>query len=313
MSRISINAAARSRPNSNVQLSSAMPSESLLITETVRGVLAEDGYQLHYRVWNGSRYPRAMIVLVNGVMSHSGWFRSLARSLAARNLLVVGADRRGSGLNHGARGDAASAEVLVKDLSKIIEQERLEDCALYLAGWCWGAVLAINAAEEFRSFVHGLILLAPGLYPSAAIKRAMQEQEKHLKDNVFNAPCLVSPIREDMFTHGPYLDDFIRRDEFRLLTFTPRFYRIMLRMGLTAITQLADLEHPVLLILATKDAAVDNDQTRRAFERVKKTSVTVATCDCQHGMQFEATEHLVEHITYWLDSKGTHVTAKTSA
>ena len=61
---------------------------------------------------------------------------------------LVGADRRGSGANEAARGDAPSSKVLIDDACRMIERERLSDRPLYLVGWCWGAVLAMGLAAE---------------------------------------------------------------------------------------------------------------------------------------------------------------------
>ncbi len=115
--------------------------------EKVLSVVATDGYCLRYRVWPGVQ-PRATMVLVHGVMSHSEWLAPLAVRLASTGLNVIGADRRGSGLNRTDRGDAPSRQQLTADLHEIIKAQRVADQPLYLLGWCWGAVLAINAASS---------------------------------------------------------------------------------------------------------------------------------------------------------------------
>ncbi len=243
------------------------------------------------------------MVLLNGVMSHSGWFQSLAEPLMALNLRVVGADRRGSGLNHRDRGDAPSRQSLLSDLRRIIEHENPNGGRMYLVGWCWGGVLAINAAVEFGDLVDGIILIAPGLFPSEPIRLAMQDQDRVLRSNPANVPCVANPIREDMFTEGPYLDGFILKDNLRLRTFTPRFFRIMLRMGVIAVTRLKRVTQPILLILAARDAVVNNRRTLKAFQQIAHLSVTFGTCDCQHGMQFEAPQELAARIASWLNAQ----------
>lgn len=270
------------------------------MTETLRSVLAEDGYELRYRVWAGSAESRATMIMLNGVMSHSGWFYTLAEPLAALNLRVVGADRRGSGMNQSGRGDAPSLQILIRDLRRIIEHEITGGGPVYLIGWCWGGVLAINAALEFGGLMDGIILLAPGLFPSEPVKFAMQEQFQAARSNPPDVPSLASPIREEMFTEGPDLGGFILKDNLRLRALTPRFYGIMLRMGASAVTRLKRLAHPVLLILASKDAAVDNHRTFLAFHGLTNASVTFASCHCRHGMQFEAAPELVSEIVSWL-------------
>jgi alpha-beta hydrolase superfamily lysophospholipase len=268
--------------------------------EAVSHLLTDDGYLLQYRVWKRQEICHAMIVLLNGVMSHSGWFRTLAEKLAASNLCVVGADRRGSGLNKEDRGDIPSRLLLLSDLRAIVEREHPYDIPVYLAGWCWGGVLAVNAALELGTLFKGLILLAPGLFPSQIIIRAMEEEVRHASGSRFAPRYLRSPIQEQMFTDGPYLRDFILKDNLRLLTFTPRFHRITVGMGAVAVRHLVRLSQPVLLLLARRDITVDNSQTLDAFARVS--AVTPMIFECQHGMQFEVPDLLATRIANWVDS-----------
>jgi acylglycerol lipase len=270
--------------------------------ETVGRLLTDDGYPLQYRVWRRQETCHAMIVFLNGVMSHSGWFRKLAEKLAASNICVVGADRRGSGLNEQDRGDVPSRLTLLRDLRAIVEQQHPCDIPVYLAGWCWGGVLAINAALEFGALFKGLILLAPGLFPSQVIIRAMEEQVRLASGSRLAHRYLRSPIQEHMFTDGPYLREFILLDKLRLLTFTPRFHRIMLGMGVFAARHLVHLSQPVLLLLAKRDVTVDNDQTLDAFAQVSKAPVTPLILECQHGMQFEVPQLMASHISRWVSS-----------
>ena len=269
-------------------------------TEMIRSVTAEDGYQLTYRVWADDTSHRATLVLLNGIMSHSLWFRTVGESLASQGFRVVGADRRGSGLNQVARGDALSRQILLQDLQRIIDKEHDTQEQLYIVGWCWGGVLAINAAFDLGRLASGLILLAPGLFPAESVLDAMHEQDRLTHDMPSDVPCLLSPIGEEAFTQGPYLDNFIRQDSLRLRTFTRRFHWIMMKMGVRAATQLDRLIQPVLLLLASQDVTVDNIQTRDAFSSLTRTPVTIRTCEAQHGMQFEIPNEITQHIVSWV-------------
>jgi acylglycerol lipase len=273
-------------------------------SEIIGRLVSRDGYCLHYRVWTRPEPPDGVLVLLNGVMSHSAWFRELAGAMVDLNLCVIGADRRGSGLNEQDRGNVHSRSVLLRDLHAIIEQQRVPNVPVYLAGWCWGGVLAVHAALEFSELFRGLILIAPGLFPSQSIIRVMQEQESVTTNAPLDQPCLRTPIQEDMFTNGPQLNDFILKDQLRLLTFTPRFWRIMIAMRASAERHLPQLTQPVLLILARRDLTVRNEETLNVFTHVVKAPVTSVFFDCQHGVQFEAPQLLASHIYSWLKRVG---------
>jgi len=272
------------------------------LTEHVNTVVCEDGYRLRYRVWPAMGVAAGTFVLINGMMSHSGWFRQLAHRLTELQLKVVGADRRGSGMNRRDRGDAPSRQILISDLRRIIGSERLSG-PIYLAGWCWGALPAVVLALELGQELSGLVLLAPGLFPSLKIKCAAQKELAAGQDAEIHSAVLLSPLTAEMFSDRIDVREFILSDSLAQHLFTPRFFRISVEMSLIATARLKQLTQPLLLLMAAKDQTTDNERTMRAFHQLPKTVVSAATLDCHHGMQFEAPEGLVWHVSQWLQHK----------
>lgn len=262
----------------------------------------DDGYLLRYRIWPTTGEPVAALFLVNGMMSHSGWFGELASALSGSQFKVIGADRRGSGLNKSDRGNAPSRHVLLSDFRKVIEAE---DCGvpMYLVGWCWGAVLVINAALEFGGAFSGVVLLTPGLFPSEEIDRAIRSNATQMQQSCDDSSLLTSPLTEDMFTPIHEFREFIAGDELAIRAFTPQFVRVSQQMLLVATSRLAQLTLPVLLLLAGNDRAVNNVRTLNAFQRLPAGRVTSATLPFHHGMQFEAPREIASLITRWLGSQ----------
>jgi len=277
------------------------PATMDICSHSIRTVECEDGYSLGYRVWSPGDDPLAALFLVSGMMSHSGWFGTLASALSESRLKVIGADRRGSGLNEGDRGDALSRHILVSDLLRIVEQED-SGAPIYLVGWCWGAALAINAALELGGKVSGVALLAPGLFPSERIRDAMRRDSTPPKNTQLASCRVQSPLTAEMFTDVLEFQEFIAHDDLAVRTFTTRFIQVSQQMQLVAITRLTRLIGPVLLLLAAKDQTVDNAKTSVAFQRLPAESLTSATLSCNHGMQFEAPRELATRITEWVHS-----------
>jgi acylglycerol lipase len=282
------------------------PAVIITPPELVRTVECEDGYRLQFRVWPAKGLPVATLVLVHGMMSHSGWFRELAGMLAALQINVIGADRRGSGLNQRDRGDVPSREILLSDLLRTIDHEE-SGVPVYLVGWCWGAVLAVNAALEFGDRFKGLVLLAPGLFPSAQIKRVIQDELEALKHAAQPPHLVPSPMKEERFTDIPEFREFIARDVLAVREFTPRFIQVSRQMQLFAAARLAQLTHPVLLLLAARDPAVDNKTTLARFQKLRRAAVTSATLPCNHAMQFESPQEIANNIRNWLARQGISV------
>jgi len=270
-------------------------------TSVIRSVRAVDGYPLQYRVWPvATGEPRATVVFLNGVMSHSGWFAPLAPALTAAGVHMVGADRRGTGTNELSRGDAPSAKHLVLDAAAIISAEHQAGRPLVVVGWCWGAVLAIHLTPELSGRLDGLVFVAPGLCPTELVSARAEAEAARVGPGPEDEACLPSPLSEDLFTSGPALDGFILQDPLRLRTFTRRFRGIMDRMALFAPRGLAKLAPPVMLVLADADRATDNARTREVFAAIP--TLSHGTVPGQHGVQFDAPREIVAHVLTFVDS-----------
>jgi acylglycerol lipase len=281
-------------------------------SELIRTLVCEDGYRLQFRVWPARGLPAATLILISGMMSHSGWFRELAGLLAAWQLNVVGADRRGSGLNQRDRGDASSRDILLSDLLRTIDHEE-GSVPVYLVGWCWGAVLAVNASLTFGHRLKGLALLAPGIFPSAQVKRAIQEAMDALQHADPPPRVIPSPMKEEMFTDIPQIRQRIASDVLAVREFTPQFVHVSRQMQLVAAARLAELTLPVLLLLAARDLAVENNTTLARFQKLRKAAVTSATIPCSHAMQFEAPHETADNIRNWLARQGVSVPVHRNA
>lgn len=288
------------------------PSEGETIVELPAVPAAQTGVAgpaLRFRVWTEPPgvEPRATLAVLSGVMSNTAWFRPLAERWRAMGYRVVGLERRGSGLNWtpGAE-DVPSARDL--ELDAIRELTASEGMApgrpLILVGWCWGAILGVHLAltlggDRADGLVRGLALLAPGLHPSAALAermRALAEQAKGLAPEV---PVLESPITDEMFTAGPALDGFVRRDQARWQRFSPRFLEVSTRLSLAARMRLRKLTIPVLVALAEDDVTTDNAAMLAELARLPADRVRTTLLPGAHGLQFDAPTALAERLDAW--------------
>lgn len=267
----------------------------------IRTLLRDDGVSLRYRVWPVPQ-PRATVVLFNGIMSHSLWFRPLQPALVAAGYTVVGADRRGSGPNHEHRGDAQSAGALVDDARAVIAAEHDGTRPLVVVGWCWGAILAVHVALALGESIDRLVLVTPGLCPSAEVRDAAAAGASAATGRAQDQPCVPTPIRDELFTDGPALEQFIRVDPLRLRAITPRFSALSHKLSAVALARLPRIQVPTLLVLAEHDGATDNAQTLAAFERVGAERRRVVTLPTHHGVSFEAPEALAAAMVEFVDA-----------
>ena len=91
------------------------------------------GVRIFVRSWQPEEQPRAVVLLVHGFNSHSGYYGWVAEQLTARGLAVYAMDLRGRGQSEGERFYVASfAEYicdveLVANLARARERTDLEE------------------------------------------------------------------------------------------------------------------------------------------------------------------------------------------
>jgi pimeloyl-ACP methyl ester carboxylesterase len=258
---------------------------------------------LRYRVWTELQSPpRATLAVLSGVMSNTAWFRPLAHEWCRMGYRVVGLERRGSGLNHSPEAaceDTPSAEVLLDDAARELEHGRAPGRPVVLVGWCWGGILAVHLALRLAGRVEGLALLTPGLYPSAALAERMKALAEAARGLPPGEPVLESPITDELFTDGPALDGFIRRDAARWRRFSPRFLDVSTRLSLAARLRLGKLALPMFVALAEDDATTDNEQILAELARLPADRVRTTSLPGPHGLQFTAPAALAERLDAW--------------
>ncbi len=231
---------------------------------------ASDGYPLHVALWPAVAPTKGRVVVLHGVQSHSGWYHSLGRTLAAAGYQASFPDRRGSGPNQRDRGHASSGRRLVRDIAEWLKLLRDEQSSMpiVLAGISWGAKLVLIVAASSPELVDGIALICPGLLPRVGVSRKEKLQIAWAmlttRRKLFPIP-LSDPA---LFTANPQAQAFIAADPHGLRQGTA---------GLLAASFVIDrlvqhvpgrVRQPALLMLAGQDRIVDNQRTRSYFQRL---------------------------------------------
>ena len=121
--------------------------------------LSNGGIELFFRSWRSASGPRAVVVIVPGFNSHSGYYEWVAEQLIARGLAVYAIDLRGRGQSEGERFFVDRFEDYVSDVHGLVTLARSRDSALpvFLLGHSAGGVVACLYAVEHQAELAGLI------------------------------------------------------------------------------------------------------------------------------------------------------------
>jgi alpha-beta hydrolase superfamily lysophospholipase len=267
-----------------------------------------DGYVWRYRYYPvppGVTGPRARAVIIHGVQSHAGWYEHSCTALGRAGFDVYFLDRRGSGMNEEARGDAPGFRRLLDDLAEFLCSLKQQDAGLpiFLVAISWGGKLGAALQRRHPGLTDGLALLCPGFF--ARVAPSVKQRLAILWSRLV-APRRLFPIPlndPELFTASPHWQQFIRDDALSLRQATARFLIESVRLDGYLRVVPSRVRVPVLLLLAEQDRIIDNAPTRRFVERFATTDRTVIEYPgAHHTLEFEPDPELhVRDLVHWME------------
>jgi alpha-beta hydrolase superfamily lysophospholipase len=271
---------------------------------------ASDSYVWRFRRYEPTGRPRAHVVCLHGIQSHSGWYEHSSARLCQAGYSVSFLDRRGSGMNELHRGDTPHFQRLLDDLGEFLRSPAIAGTAeprqtpIYLLAISWGGKLALALQRAHPGLVDGLLLLCPGLFPR--IRPALFTRLAILGARLV-APSRQFPIPlnvPELFTATPRWRDFIREDPLALRQATARFLVESVRLDRYLKSVARDVIVPTLLLLAGQDRIIRNDRTRTFVESFAHPDKRILTYpDAYHTLEFEPNpERFLSDMQRWLDA-----------
>ena len=258
---------------------------------------------LYERVWL-AKDPRAIVVTLHGIQSHSGWYLDSAEHLARAGISVLAPDRRGSGMNRQARGDTPNPRVLIEDVRRTVLRARrlCPGRPVHLMGISWGGKLAVTFALRYRHLLRSVILVAPGLYPQVDLSPADKLAVLFWRFWDPGRPFPIPLGDAHLFTANPERIRYITSDPLALHQATACFLLASRWLDLALGGRARSLHLPVLLFLAGRDKIVDNVKLRRFFEAVADVQKRLVLYpDAYHTLEFEPDpEPFFDELCQWV-------------
>lgn len=269
---------------------------------TVEQFVTGDGYRLHYRHYSANDRPRATVAFVHGIQSHAGWYEHSCKRLSAAGFDVFFPDRRGSGMNSVARGDAPSFRCLVDDLAEFLRYRPERNRPVFLVAISWGGKLAVALERRHPGLVAGLALLCPGFFPRAT--PTLAQRLRLLHSRIFQ-PTRMFPIDLDdpeLFTGNPRWQEYLRHDPLSLHQATARFFIASARLDVYLRFCPPYVKAPVLLLLAGRDRIIRNAPTRRFVKHfASRDKRIIEYPEAHHTLEFEPVPGpMINDLVSWL-------------
>jgi alpha-beta hydrolase superfamily lysophospholipase len=128
-------------------------------------LIARDGLSLYEQWWLPETDPRAAVILVHGIMEHSGRHAATAEDLCRQCYAVYAADLRGHGRSGGPRCFVRTLDRYLDDLDVLADDVRRRQPGkpLFLFGHSLGGLIAVQWCVTRDPDLRGLVLSAPAI------------------------------------------------------------------------------------------------------------------------------------------------------
>ena len=246
------------------------------------GVFSDGKDGIAYSKWG--KGSDEVLIYLNGLESHAGWFSEVANRFADDGLVVYGVDRRGSGLNSRINGNGKS---WMRDVGRVIDIARSENsgCDINLVSLCFGARLATAYVVENPGDVDSLVYISPGF--NVKVGPNLLEKSGILLDTVGFQTNTRSPIRDDrMFTDNVRRLEFLRNDKLRTVASSSDDYLDGENLMSGVRGRLGEVGVRSFVLLAERDKIVDNDKTRVTLGKFGE-EPRIIEYPCEHTVFFD--------------------------
>lgn len=284
------------------------------IAEAIGQYTASDGAILKFRRYEPAGSPRANVVALHGIQSHSGWYEWSSRRLAQAGCDLRFLDRRGAGLNRKARCDTMSADRLLQDVLEFLDETADEGerrptilCGVSWAGKLLGALPAFaqQAGHLQSSAIDGIALLYPAIFTHFE-PNWLQRQAIRLALALGQGQRTVPIPLDDpqLFTDQPDWQRFIRDDPLVLHRASLSFLAATLELTQQATDLPAGPVPPAFIALAGRDEIVDLEKTRAWAARLPSAATQIVEYPrARHTLEFDACrEQFVVDLIGWIES-----------
>jgi acylglycerol lipase len=265
------------------------------------------GLKIFVRSWRPGGRPRAVVVIVPGFNSHSGYYTWVAEQFVASGLAVYAVDLRGRGQSDGERFYVQQFSDYVSDVSTLMTLVKSRESGLpvFLLGHSAGGVVACLYTIEHQAELAGLIcesfahqVPAPD-FALAVLKGlshiAPHAHVLHLKNEDFSRdPKVVAAMNADpLIAHETQptqtVAEMVRADE-----------RLKAEFPLITL--------PVLILHGTLDKATKPSGSQLFYDTAGSRDKTLKLYEGHfHDLLNDVDkERVMEDITGWIDARLSH-------
>ena len=229
---------------------------------TFKGV---GGLNIFFRSWRPSESPRAVVTIIPGFNSHSGYYEWVATQLTADGIAVYAIDLRGRGKSDGERFYVQNFEDYVTDVASFVSmvKEKEKGLPVFMLGHSAGGVVACNYALDHQPELVGLICESFAYQvPAPDFALAVLKGLSHIAPHAH-----VLKLHNEDFSRDTAVVDFMNSDPLIAHETQPtQTVAAMVRADERLKKEFPKITLPLLILHGTKDKATKPGGSRYFFE-----------------------------------------------
>jgi alpha-beta hydrolase superfamily lysophospholipase len=229
--------------------------------------LSNGGLELFYRSWQPTGARRAIVAIVPGFNSHSGYYSWVGERLAERGLSVYAVDLRGRGQSGGERFYVQSFSDYTSDVHTLVThiRSREPDLPIFVLGHSAGGVVACMYVLEHQSELAGLICESFAFkVPAPDFALAVFRGAAHIAPHAH-----VLHLKNEDFSRDPAVVKAMNADPLIARETQPtQTLAEMVRADARLEKEFVNITLPVLILHGTADKATKYPGSRQFYDTV---------------------------------------------
>jgi acylglycerol lipase len=223
------------------------------------------GLNIYFRSWYPSETARAVVAIVPGFNSHSGYYEWVATQLTAKGVVVYAIDLRGRGKSDGERFYVQNFEDYVTDVASFVSivKEKEKGLPVLMLGHSAGGVVACNYALDYQQELAGLICESFAYQvPAPDFALAVLKGLSHIAPHAH-----VLKLHNEDFSRDTAVVDFMNNDPLIAHETQPtQTVAAMVRADERLKKEFQKITLPLLILHGTKDKATKPSGSQHFFE-----------------------------------------------
>jgi len=292
----------------HVNQNSESNAQSTFSEEIETLLTSKDGISIFVHAWVPDN-PQRVLVCVQGLGGHGGYYRELACQLALKGTIVVAPDLRGHGHSEGVRGeiDRFDRYVMDVDIAVTWASALWPDTPIFVLGESMGASIAIQYVARGLYRTHqiplaGLVFVSP-VFSSAM--RSTFGEIVHFINSLLIAPTHPSIAitgREELGCCDPAFNRLLRVDPLFVRLVSPRFLTMLAMWLWQSKRKARQINLPLLVLLGGHDTIARRGGTSAFLRKVSSREQRIVTFPQAYRclLRDPDTPDVVEASNFWL-------------